>query len=264
MTKIPLSFFNKFQPPPLQFFPFLLLFSSISLSNDFEPVIMMSTVPAFSFAEPGLVNQLSDFQTGFTPWEFDFYDHFSAINFEPVVPSPCSGESETCSVKINAGSGYDESWIGFIKINSGSDDSDCFHGVPSPQSEELDLDNTKIMINTNHNRMKLNRPVLQLTDDRKRKRMESNRESAKRSRMRKQRHIENLREEINRLGLENRELGDRLRIILYHIKQISTENNWLLSEQEILRRRFAELRQILILRQLQQNPSLIFNHHQMI
>lgn len=263
MTKISLTFFNKFQSPPFQFFPFLLLFSLISLLNDFEPVIMMSTVSAFSFAEPGLVNQLSDFQTGFTPWEFDCSDLFSAINLEQIVPSPCSDESETGSVKINTGSGSDEFWIGSIIMNSGSE-SDCFHGVPSPQSEELDSENKKIMINTNHNRMKLNRPVLQVTDDRKRKRMESNRESAKRSRMRKQRHIENLREEVNRLGLENRELGDRLRIVLYHIKQISTENNWLLSEQEILRRRFSELRKILILRQLQQNPSLIINHHQMI
>ncbi|KAL1213415.1 bZIP transcription factor 2 [Cardamine amara subsp. amara] len=222
---------------------------------------MMSNVPAFSFAEPGLVNQLSDFQTGFTPWEFDCSDLFTAINLEPVVPSPCSGESETGSFKINAGSGSDESWIGSIKMNSGSNDSDCFHGVPSPQSDELDTDTTRIRINaTNHNRMKLNRPVLQVTDDRKRKRMESNRESAKRSRMRKQRHIENLREEVNRLGLENRELVDRLRIVMYHIEQISTDNNMMLSEQEILRHRFSELRQILILRQLQQNPSLIINH----
>ncbi|XP_010472282.1 PREDICTED: basic leucine zipper 43 [Camelina sativa] len=227
---------------------------------------MMSTLPAFSFTEPGFVNQISDLQTGFTPWELDcFTDLFlSTINHEPAVLSPCTGESDT--VKINTGfNGFDESCIGSIKTNSGSDDSDIFHGVPSPQSDELNSDNTRTRINaTGHNRMKLNRPVLQVTEDRKRKRMESNRESAKRSRMRKQRHIENLKDEANRLGLENRELGNRLRIVLYNIGLISTDNDRLMSEQEILRRRFLEMRQILILRQLQQNPSLIINHHQMI
>ncbi|ESQ46204.1 hypothetical protein EUTSA_v10000309mg [Eutrema salsugineum] len=234
---------------------------------------MMSTVPAFSFAEPGFINQLSDFQTGFTPWDFDCSDLFSVIksSLEPVILSPCSGESETGSVRTNTGfhdikPGSDESCIGSvktnsgsvktnsgsIKTNSGSDDSECFDGVPSPQSEELNPENTIIRIKaTDHNRKKLNRPVSQTTDDRKRKRMESNRESAKRSRMRKQRHIENLKDEVNRLGLENRELKNRFRIFLYHIEQISTYNNRLLSEQEILRRRFSEMRQILILRQLQ-------------
>lgn len=227
---------------------------------------MMSTVPAFSFTEPGLVDQISDFQTGFTPWELDCSDLFSIIHHEPAVPSPYSGESETGSVKINTGfHGFDESCIGSIKTNSGSDDPDIFHGVPSPQSDELDSDNTRIRINAkDHNRTKLNRPVWQVTGDRKRKRMESNRESAKRSRMRKQRHIENLKDEANRLGLENRQLGNRLRIVLYNIGLTCTDNNRLLSEQEILRRRFLEMRQILILRQLQQNPSLIIYHHQMI
>ncbi|CAN8283948.1 unnamed protein product [Cochlearia groenlandica] len=156
---------------------------------------MMSIEPAFSFAEPGLVNQLPDFQTGFTPWDFDFSsDLFSLIqsSLEPVIPSPCSGKPKTGS------------------------------------------DETKT----------------EITDDRKRKRMESNRESAKRSRIRKQRHIENLRDEVNRLGLENRELKNRLRLVMYHIEHICTDNNRLLSEQEILRRRFFETRQILILRQL--------------
>ncbi|CAA7027848.1 unnamed protein product [Microthlaspi erraticum] len=230
---------------------------------------MMSTVPAFPFAEPGFVNQLSDFQTGFTPWEFDCSDLFSVIqsSLEPAIPSPCSDESETGLVRTNTGfndlkSGSDESCIGSIKTNSGSDDSDCFHGVPSPQSEELDSENTRIRINaTDHNRKKLNLP--EITDDRKRKRMESNRESAKRSRMRKQRHIENLRNEVNRLGLENRELGNRLRTLLYHIEQISTDNSRLLSEQEILRRRFSEMRQILMLRELQRQQQWA-RDHQMI
>ncbi|EOA28531.1 hypothetical protein CARUB_v10024747mg [Capsella rubella] len=218
---------------------------------------MLSTVPAFSFTEPGLVNQLSDFQTGFTPWEFDCSAlFFSSIHHEPAVPSPCSGESETGSVKIDTG--FDESCIGSIRMNSGSDGSDIFHGVLSPKSDELDSENMKNRINaTDHNRAELNRPVLQVTDERKRKRMESNRESAKRSRMRKQRHIENLKDEANRLGLENRDLGNRLRIVLYNLGLISTDNDRLMSEQEILTRRFLEMRQILILKQLQQNPSLI-------
>ncbi|CAH2061432.1 unnamed protein product [Thlaspi arvense] len=225
---------------------------------------MMSTVPAFSFTEPGLVNQLSNFQTGFTPWNFDCSDLFSVI--QPVTQSPCSDESETGSVRIKTGfqdlkSGFDESCIGSIKTDSGSDDSECFQGVPSPQSHELDSGNTRIPIKaTDHNRNKSNVPVLQIVDDRKRKRMESNRESAKRSRMRKQRHIENLRDEVNRLGLENRELTNRLRIVMYHIEHTSTDNNRLLSEQEILRRRFSELRQISVLRQLQNQQQWGCDH----
>ncbi|KAB1214936.1 Ocs element-binding factor 1 [Morella rubra] len=90
-------------------------------------------------------------------------------------------------------------------------------------------------------------------DERKRRRMISNRESARRSRMRKQKHLENLRREENRFRIENRDLSNRLRFFLYHCHRVQTENNQLRSEYDMLRHKLmSDIRQILVLRQLQQ------------
>ncbi|KAF2542370.1 hypothetical protein F2Q68_00028655 [Brassica cretica] len=94
--------------------------------------------------------------------------------------------------------------------------------------------------------------------------MESNRESARRSRMRRQSHIDNLRNQVNQLDLENRELGNRLRLVIYHLQQVNTDNNRLVTEQEMLRFRLSELRRILILRQLQQQQQWELNNRRMI
>ncbi|KAF2541804.1 hypothetical protein F2Q68_00028656 [Brassica cretica] len=94
--------------------------------------------------------------------------------------------------------------------------------------------------------------------------MESNRESARRSRMRRQSHIDNLRNQVNQLDLENRELGNRLRLVIYHLQQVNTDNNRLVTEQEMLRLRLSELRRILILRQLQQQQQWELNNRRMI
>lgn len=103
-----------------------------------------------------------------------------------------------------------------------------------------------------------------MTDERKRKRMESNRESARRSRIRKQSHIDNLRNQVNRLDLENRELSNRLRLVLYQLQRVNTDNNRLLTEQEILRLRLSEMRRILIIRQLQQQQQWQLRNQRMI
>ncbi|GLT75363.1 hypothetical protein SLA2020_470940 [Shorea laevis] len=92
-------------------------------------------------------------------------------------------------------------------------------------------------------------------DERKRRRMISNRESARRSRMRKQKHLENLRNQVNRLKLENRELTNRLRFILFHFDRVRTDNDRLQSEHTMLRQKLSDIRQILVFKQLQQQLS---------
>ncbi|ESQ53309.1 hypothetical protein EUTSA_v10027117mg [Eutrema salsugineum] len=243
---------------------------------------MLSTVPAFSFSEPGLVNHFSGFQTGFTPWEWDSPDLFSVnqLSLEPAVPSPCYCESDTGLVRINSGfddtkSGSDEPCADFIETKPRFDDVDISHGEPDSDDPKHLTSNPNLDSGEqNHNRNIFSQP--EMTDERKRKRMESNRESARRSRMRKQSHIDNLRNQVNRLDLENRELGNRLRLVIYQLQRVNTDNNRLLTEQEILRLRLSEMRRILINRQLQQqqhwelynrrmnmaaqNPSSIIDH----
>ncbi|KAL1190410.1 bZIP transcription factor 2 [Cardamine amara subsp. amara] len=234
---------------------------------------MLSTVPAFSFSEPGLVNQFPDFQTGFTPWEWDCSDLFSII--EPAVPSPCYGESDTGSVRINSGyhemkTGSDKSCAGFVKSKPGYENADISNVLPCSQADEPDSDDQKqwkAITNfgsgeQNHDRNKLSQP--EMTDERKRKRMESNRESARRSRMRKQSHIDNLQNQVNRLDVENRELGNRLRLVLHQLQRVNMDNNRLVTEQEILRLRLSEMRRILILRQLQQEQQWELHNRRMI
>nr|VDD47756.1 unnamed protein product [Brassica oleracea] len=236
---------------------------------------MLSTVPAISFLEPGTVNHFSGFQTGFTPWECDCFDLFPMNQFfiEPAVPSPCYGESDSGLVRTNSGfddikTGSDESCAGFTK--PGFDDTVSSQGLLCTQGDKLDPDDQKQWTaitnfeqgEKKHNRNKLIQP--EMTDERKRKRMESNRESARRSRMRRQSHIDNLRNQVNQLDLENRELGNRLRLVIYHLQQVNTDNNWLVTEQEMLRLRLSELRRILILRQLQQQQQWELNNRRMI
>ncbi|XP_019086601.1 PREDICTED: light-inducible protein CPRF2-like [Camelina sativa] len=238
---------------------------------------MLSTVPAFSFSEPGLVNQFSGFQTGFTPWEWDCSDLFfvDQMSLKPAVPSPSYGESDTGSVRINSGShdmktGSDESCLGFVKTSPGFDDANQSVGLLCSQAHEPDSDDPKQLTaitnsgsgEQNHNGKILTQP--EMTEERKRKRMESNRESAKRSRMRKQSHIDNLRNQVNRLDLENRELGNRLRLVLHQLQRVNTDNNRLVTEQEILRLRLSEMRRVLIIRQLQQQQQWELHNRRMI
>ncbi|XP_010526700.1 PREDICTED: light-inducible protein CPRF2-like [Tarenaya hassleriana] len=249
---------------------------------------MLSTVPAFSIAEPAF----SDFQTGFTHWDWVCSDLFSVIesSLKPAGTDPCSDDPGD-HVKQTSGSrntkpDSDDSIAGSIEMNSGSGYTNAFDGKPSPRHDDQDSGEMKNLITGSaectHNRTEMNGPVsdptvFQVVDERrKRMRMESNRESARRSRKRKQNHIEDLRNQMSRLGVENRELTNRIRVVLYHIQRVSTDNNRLVAEQEILRRRLSEMRRILILKQLQhqwarnhssvitteQNPSSII--HQII
>ncbi|KAG8474870.1 hypothetical protein CXB51_031599 [Gossypium anomalum] len=97
--------------------------------------------------------------------------------------------------------------------------------------------------------------TLSIIDERKRRRMISNRESARRSRMRKQKHLENLRNQANRLRIENRELINRLRFLLYHCYRVRTDNDRLRSESTVLRQKLLDMHQNLLFKQLQQFSS---------
>ena len=99
-----------------------------------------------------------------------------------------------------------------------------------------------------------NQPV-SIIDERKKRRMISNRESARRSRVRKQKHLENLRNQVSRLRIENRELTNRLRFVLYHCHRVRTDNARLQSEYSMLRQKLSDIRQILLFNQLQQFSS---------
>ncbi|OWM82080.1 basic leucine zipper 4-like [Punica granatum] len=91
-----------------------------------------------------------------------------------------------------------------------------------------------------------------IMDERKRRRMISNRESARRSRMRKQKHLENLRNQVNRLRIENRELTNKLRFVLYHCHRVRTDNDRLRSEHFALLQKLASYSEIMLLQQHQQ------------
>ncbi|ESQ45557.1 hypothetical protein EUTSA_v10010997mg, partial [Eutrema salsugineum] len=84
------------------------------------------------------------------------------------------------------------------------------------------------------------------TDDRRKKRKLSNRESAKRSRVKKQKHLEEMSIQLNQLKIENRELTNQLRYVLYHCERAKTENDRLRLENRILHDKLLNIRQVLI------------------
>ncbi|KAJ7944552.1 Basic-leucine zipper transcription factor [Quillaja saponaria] len=113
--------------------------------------------------------------------------------------------------------------------------------------------------NQNHVKTKpaINEPnrMAFIMEERKRRRMISNRESARRSRMRKQKHLDNLRSQVNRFKMENLELSNRLRFILYHCHRISTENDQLRSDHTMLQQKLSDKNQILVFQHLQSFSS---------
>ncbi|KAK4426432.1 Basic leucine zipper 4 [Sesamum alatum] len=126
---------------------------------------------------------------------------------------------------------------------SGSETSKPPPEIPNSGSDEPSWKNPK--------------PLGSIIDERKRRRMISNRESARRSRMRKQRHLENLRTQLNRLRTVNEELTNRVRWVVHQDQLFRRENEHLRSEAVVLRQRLWDIRQVLLVRQLQQqlNPS---------
>ncbi|KAF8059542.1 hypothetical protein N665_1229s0006 [Sinapis alba] len=113
-------------------------------------------------------------------------------------------------------------------------------------------------------------------DERRKKRKRSNRESARRSRLRKQKHVEEVRSQLNKLNIENRDLVNRLRYVMHHCQHAKMESDCLRLEHKLLHDKLLNLRQALVLRQVQQsstracvdstvvtvrqNPSMIKDH----
>ncbi|XP_042029268.1 bZIP transcription factor 11-like [Salvia splendens] len=187
---------------------------------------MLSTFPA-SFPGDALLG--NPFEPGFY-WDNHDLPFFFNQQDEPVVFS-----HELDPVSSNSGSPTQNP-----ACSSGSDDQD-------PDK-------------FNKKRSGCGKTVL---DDRKRRRMMSNRESARRSRMRKQKHLENLRNQANRLKVGNREQMNRLRFIVCQTRMFRGENERLRNEAVVLRQRLWDIRQVLVVRQLQQimNPMQMLNNH---
>ncbi|KAG8384245.1 hypothetical protein BUALT_Bualt04G0098100 [Buddleja alternifolia] len=181
-------------------------------------------------------NTFPPFEPGFSSWE----THEPLFNFHPVplqAQEPVSSNSGSdtpnpppVTPKTNRkrskceGSGSDEPNRSDLKnLSSGSDDSSLFGCI---------------------------------IDERKRRRMMSNRESARRSRVRKQNHLENLRNQLNRLKIANRDLATRLRLVAHQNQLVHGENEYLRSESAMLRQRLWDIRQVLLVRQLQQHLNL--------
>lgn len=114
-------------------------------------------------------------------------------------------------------------------------------------------------------------------DERRKKRKKSNRESARRSRIKKQKHLEEVRSQLNQLNTENRDLVNRLRYFMHHCQHAKMESDRLRLEHKVLLDKLLNLRQALVLRQVQQsstcacvestvvtvyhqNPSMIWDH----
>ncbi|KAG2293627.1 hypothetical protein Bca52824_040296 [Brassica carinata] len=113
-------------------------------------------------------------------------------------------------------------------------------------------------------------------DERRKKRKKSNRESARRSRIKKQKHLEEVRSQLNQLNTENRDLVNRLRYFMHNCQHAKMESDRLRLEHKILIDKLLNLRQALVLRQVQQsstracvestvvtvyqNPSMIRDH----
>ncbi|XP_051117666.1 bZIP transcription factor 11-like [Andrographis paniculata] len=116
-----------------------------------------------------------------------------------------------------------------VSSNSGSDEPPCDSLTVTPGPDSVSV-----------------------IDERKRRRMISNRLSARRSRMRKQKHLENLRSLLNGLRFENRERTVRVRFMAQQNLIVRVENEHLRSEAAALRRRLWDIRQVLLVRELQQ------------
>ncbi|KAL3526911.1 hypothetical protein ACH5RR_011567 [Cinchona calisaya] len=191
---------------------------------------MLSTFPAMMNSDGLFGDPLPAFEGGFTPWDcqeppFVFPQYYD----EPIL-SPVEFQEPVIS-------------------NSGSDNPTPLDSISTSGSDDLNQNNSSNKRCNSGSDETTNPPVV---DERKRRRMLSNRESARRSRMRKQKHLENLRNQVNRLRNGKRELMNRLSVVTHHCQVVRSDNDRLRSESVMLRQRLWDIRQVLLVRQLQQ------------
>ncbi|CAK9143680.1 unnamed protein product [Ilex paraguariensis] len=268
----------KYRHPTTPFFPFLLQPFSLSISG--FPV-MLSTVPTTLSSDGLFTIPFPDFQGGFTPWDcqepyFDFQnqdgEYFFCLNQTqkpvlsnsgsensiPISLSPNSGSDNSNLMPLSPNSGpYEQNPIS-LNPNSGSDNSTPTSLSPNSGSDEPNRKKNKSRSGSEESNQ-----MASVIDERKQRRMISNRESARRSRMRKQKNLENIRNQVTRLKIGNRELANQLRVATHHCQLLGNDNHRLRSEAVMLRQRLWDIRQVLLVHQLQQQLSetpTTFNH----
>ncbi|GER31005.1 basic-leucine zipper transcription factor family protein [Striga asiatica] len=208
---------------------------------------MLSTFPVPFPGDSFFSNPFLTFEPGSLPWEH----HEPGLPFHPpnvdepavLIPQPCPEPASSAS-------------------GSGSDTSNL---APSPGSNEPFRVKTFTSktgpIRRNSEKLVSpgsdeTSPLDPVVDDKKLRRMISNRDSARRSRMRKQKHLEDLRDQVNRNKVVNRELMNRLRLVVHQTQMFCAENEFLRSEAAVLRQRLWDVRQVLLTRQLLNQPSV--------
>lgn len=183
---------------------------------------MLSTFPAF---DGGFHSQFPAFDGGFPP--LDWSEIFPLVlSPNPVVSSSGSETGPTQHLELEV-----------EEPETNQNPTLCSSGSVSGSDEPP------------------RKPDPTSIDERKRRRMISNRESARRSRMRKQKHLEIMRNEVNRLRVENQELSNRLRFVLFHVNRVRSENEQLRSEHAVLRRKLSEIGDFLVMKRFQEQFS---------
>ncbi|ESQ31264.1 hypothetical protein EUTSA_v10005352mg, partial [Eutrema salsugineum] len=156
--------------------------------------------------------------SGFTTW--DASDLFTILD-----------DTSLCPVEVNPGPG---------NTNSCQIQNQCY---PNPGFKDKPFNQTGLNV------------VLPDKDDRREKRKKSNRESARRSRMKQQKHLEDVRSQFHQLKRDNRELENQLRYAMHHCQHAKIEKDRLRLEHHILQEKLLNLRQVLVLRQIQQSST---------
>ncbi|KAL2522638.1 basic leucine-zipper 6 [Forsythia ovata] len=196
---------------------------------------MMSTFPTVLSSDYFFGNPFPAFEGGFTPWD----SHDQPFPFPPQEEEEVLVSPQLPQEPVNS--------------NSGSDNRAPV--TPNSCSDEPNRNSSKNVSSSSEETSRLGANAI--INERKRRRMLSNRESARRSRMRKQKHLENMRTLANRFKIGNRELMNQVRLMIHQNQFVRRENDRLRSEENMLRQRLWDIRQVLLVRQLQQhlNPS---------